>query len=110
MTASERVKLNQLLEKQARRFYAALEKPAYPEPSLMMLIGFRMGRMAAKLDADESNRDHQYYKEKGWFESDYFYPTHLGLLKKAVGKFFDRLAERRIRARYRLTRTREAQP
>lgn len=108
MTTGERSKMAQLLEKHARRFYATLLKPAYPVPSLTMLIGFRMGRMAAKLDAEESNRDHQYYKEKGWFESDYFYPTRLGLLKKAAGRFFDCLAESRIRARHKLTHAQEA--
>lgn len=24
-----------------------------------------------------------------WFESDYYYPTHLGTLKSSAGSFFD---------------------
>jgi hypothetical protein len=33
--------------------------------------------------------------EKGWLESDYYYPTRLGMLKKAAGKFFDSMAARK---------------
>ncbi len=32
---------------------------------------------------DDRSIDYRYYAEKGWFESDYFYPTRLGPLKKA---------------------------
>ena len=36
--------------------------------------------------------DYRYYTEKGWFKSDYYYPTRLGALKKVAGKLFDRMA------------------
>ena len=28
---------------------------------------------------DERSRDYRYYMEKGWLESDYYYPTQMGL-------------------------------
>ena len=37
----------------------------------------------------QSCRDYHYYKEKGWFESDYFYPTSLGLIEKLAGHLLD---------------------
>ena len=37
----------------------------------------------------EDKRDHVYYRDRGWFESDYYYPTHLGPFKKAAGAVFD---------------------
>jgi hypothetical protein len=43
----------------------------------------------------ESRRDHAYYREHGWLESDYFYPTRLGPLKRAAGAAFDWIAARR---------------
>jgi hypothetical protein len=46
-------------------------------------------------DADESTRDYRYYAEKGWFESDYYYPTRLDPLKKIAGKLFDTMAVRK---------------
>ena len=36
--------------------------------------------------------DYRYYADKGWFESDYYYPTRLGALKKAAGHLFDSMA------------------
>ena len=41
-----------------------------------------------------SSYDYRYYKDKGWFASDYFYPTRLGALKKAAGSLFDAIQTR----------------
>jgi len=101
MTARERQKLDRLLAKHARRYYARLQKAGLPVPSLFMLLGFRMARTGMKLELDGSSRDYQYFAEKGWFESDYFYPTRLGPLKKGAGKLFDGMQARATRARYR---------
>jgi hypothetical protein len=38
---------------------------------------------------DENSRDFVYYRDHGWFESDYYYPTHLGPFKKVAGTAFD---------------------
>ena len=100
MTDKEQQKVDQLLAAQARRYYESLEKPGYPVPSWVMLIGFRMGRTSVRLELDESSCDYRYYVEKGWFESDYFYPTRLGLLKKGAGKLFDAIQARATKARY----------
>ncbi len=40
---------------------------------------------------DDRSIDYRYYAEKGWFASDYFYPTRLGLLKRLAGFLFDTL-------------------
>jgi hypothetical protein len=36
--------------------------------------------------------DHQYFADKGWFESDYYYSTSLSMVKRAVGSLADRMA------------------
>jgi hypothetical protein len=48
---------------------------------------------------DDSSRDYTYYKDKGWFESDYYYLTRLGALKKVTGSLFDLIATRMTRNR-----------
>jgi multimeric flavodoxin WrbA len=101
MTENEKHKRDTVLTGQARRYYARLEKPAYPVPSLFMLMGFRMGRTSIRLELDNSSRDYTYYAEKGWFESDYFYPTRLGPLRKGAGKLFDLMQARTTRARHK---------
>ena len=87
------------LAEQSRRFHARLSQPAHPAPSLFGLMIFRMSRTGFKLSLGEEKRDHVYYREQGWFESDYYYPTQLGPLKKAAGALFDRAAARLFRPR-----------
>jgi multimeric flavodoxin WrbA len=89
MTEKAKLQMDKNLEKQSRRFHDQLLRPAYPAPSLIGLMVFRMGRTSMKLQLGEDNRDHRYYRDKGWFGSDYYYPTHLGIFKKAVGVVFD---------------------
>ena len=52
-------------------------------------MGFRMGRTSIVQTLGEDNRDFAYYRDRGWFDSDYYYPTKLGLFKSALGAIFD---------------------
>jgi multimeric flavodoxin WrbA len=94
MSEKEKQKIDRVLAAQARRFYASLEKPAYPEPSLLKLMIFRMGRTKVRVELDDTARDYTYYVDRGWLESEYFYPTHLGVLKRGAGRLFDSLGAR----------------
>jgi multimeric flavodoxin WrbA len=99
MTEKEKQKIDSTLAEHSRRFYERLVKPAYPVPALFNLWGFRMARTSIELLLDDRNRDYRYYREKGWFESDYYYPTRLGAMKKAAGSLFDSMATRSTRKR-----------
>ncbi len=77
------------LTEHARRFHKQLLRPQYRSPSLLALLLFRTGRTAMHESGRETSRDYAYYLERGWFESDYYFPTHLGLFKHAAGVFFD---------------------
>jgi multimeric flavodoxin WrbA len=94
MSDKEKQKMDRVLAAQASRFYAMLEKPGYPVPTWFKLMGFRMGRTKVWVELDDSSRDYTHYADRGWLESDYFYPTHLGVLKKGAGKLFDMWAAR----------------
>jgi hypothetical protein len=93
MTDKQQKKNNSNLAQHSRQFYKSLMKSILPTPTLFKLMIFRMSRTSMKLMLDDSYRDYAYYRDKGWFESDYFYPTRLGLLKKATGRLFDSLAK-----------------
>ena len=60
-------------------------------------MAFRMGRTSIRLMLDEDRCDHVYYRERGWFESDYYYPTRLGPFARVVGAGFDWFAARSSR-------------
>ena len=98
MTEKQQHQIDRVLAAQARRYYARLEKPGYPVPTLIQLMIFRMGRTKIRLELDDSFRDYTYYADKDWLESDYYYPTRLGVLKKGAGKLFDSMSARMTRA------------
>lgn len=60
----------------------------------MHLMMFRMARTKIRLMLDETCRDYTYYRDKGWFEADYFYPVHLNPVKRTAGRLFDYRAAR----------------
>jgi len=98
MTEKAQQKFDRSIEIQSRKFYARLIKREYPSPSLWWLMVFRMGRTSMHKMLDETWRDYTYYRDKGWFESDYFYPVKLNPFKKLTGKLFDKLAIKIIRS------------
>ena len=98
-TEKEQQRIDRALARLSKRFHESLAQPAYPAPPLLNLMAFRMSRTSMKLMLDDSNRDYTYFTDKGWFESEYYYPTHLGPLKKAAGSLFDSLATIETRRR-----------
>jgi multimeric flavodoxin WrbA len=99
MTEKQQAKIDRTLAAQAKRYYARLVKPAYPAPTLMELMLFRMARTKIRLELDDSFRDYSYYRDKGWFESDFYYLTSLGPLKRGAGRLFDVVSARMSKAR-----------
>jgi len=98
MTEKAQKKFDMLIEIQSKKFYAQLIKKEYPSPSFWWLMVFRMGRTSMHKMLDENWRDYTYYRDKGWFKSDYFYPVKLNPFKKLTGKIFDKLALQIIRS------------
>jgi multimeric flavodoxin WrbA len=97
MSDKDRRKMDKALGRQSRRFHEQLLRPAYPAPSIVQLMAFRMGRTAIKQMLGDSARDYVYYRDRDWFESEYYYTTSLGPLKKAVGATCDWIAARTYR-------------
>lgn len=93
-TEKDQQKIDRACARQARQFYAGMVKSAYPAPSFLMLAVFRMFRSMIRQEFDNITADYGYYAERGWFESDYYYPTRLGVLKKGAGRLFDLYAAR----------------
>ncbi|MCX6132702.1 MAG: flavodoxin family protein [Ignavibacteriales bacterium] len=94
ITDEARRKNDSVLKAQSRIFFDRLSQRPYPVPSLLKLMIFRMSRKSIGLMLNDSSRDYTYYRDKGWFESDYFYPVPLNLFKKAIGTLFDYTASR----------------
>ncbi len=93
MNEHQHKKLKQEIKKSSEKFYKGLIRSTPAEPSVFRLMMFRMSRTSIK-SIDESYFDYNYYKAKGWFESDYYHETTLGPSKKIVGSFFDLLGRK----------------
>lgn len=98
-TEPQQEKNSQEIKRAAARFYKELLRQTPPTPSLFRLMLFRMSRTSIKLILDEKWRDYRWYKEKGWFESDYFCDVSLGPIKRLAGRFFDRLGAWMVKQR-----------
>ena len=99
VTEKQQAKTDRVLEAHAKRYYARMNQSAFPSPTLMDLMLFRFTRTKMKLELDENFHDYVYFNDKGWFESDFYYPTRLGVLKKGAGKFLDTLSARLSKSR-----------
>jgi multimeric flavodoxin WrbA len=95
MTKLQQKKLAEKIKKASARFHKDLLRPT-PAPSFFRLMLFRMSRTSIK-SIDQKYRDYRYYKEKGWFESDYFHATSLGLIKRLAGSLFDLLGRQMVK-------------
>jgi multimeric flavodoxin WrbA len=89
MTEKEHKNINKILDKHAEKYYSVLTKKEYPIPTFFELMIFRMARTSIQLLLNDSWKDYTFYKQNGWFESNYYYKTHLNSLKKIIGKLFD---------------------
>jgi len=94
MSENNRRQMEAALASHGRRFHQQLMRPAFQSPSLFQLMVFRMGRTSIRQQLDESNRDFTFYRDHGWFASDYYYPARLSAMKQAAGALFDRAAAR----------------
>ncbi len=88
ITEKQKARLESEAKKVSERLYASLNKNAPPSPSIFRLMLFRFTRTGLK-HFEVKYHDYYYFKEKGWLESDYFYDTALGPIKKLAGLLFD---------------------
>jgi multimeric flavodoxin WrbA len=94
MNGKERARIDAVSGGHGRRFHAGLMRPQYPVPPLWKVCAFRAARSSMRVLLDERSRDFTYYRDKGWFGSDYYYPARIGVLKKAVGGLVDTVTAR----------------
>ncbi len=98
-TEAEQKKITRETKKAAARFYRELMRPAPATPSIFRLMLFRLSRTSIKEMLSDERRDYRHYKERGWFEGDYYYPVSLGPVKKTAGYLFDLLGRQMVKQR-----------
>lgn len=99
MNRQERERIDAVASEHGRRFHAGLSMPPYPVPALLKVCAFRAARTSIRVMLDENSCDFAYYRDQGWFCSDYYYPVRLGPAKRMAGRFVDWCAARAAGAR-----------
>ncbi|MBI9108277.1 MAG: flavodoxin family protein [Spirochaetales bacterium] len=89
MTEKQQKKIDRIIGKQCRDFYQQLVKNEYRRPTFFEMLMFRLGRTRIKMMLDESYRDFIFYRDKGWFESEFYYPVKITFVKKIFGDAID---------------------
>ncbi len=90
-TEAQQQKIERDLAAHSRRFYSFLSRPPYPEPTLFQFLMFNVTRNTIRQRGNVASMDHAYFAEKGWLEAEYYYPTRIGLWKRAVGSVLVRM-------------------
>ncbi len=93
-TEHQQIKISRKIRKASMRFYKRLMLKTPPSPSFYHLAAFRLSRTGIRLLQDDTYRDYRHYQEMGWFDSGYYYWTHLGFIKKLTGHIFDLMGKR----------------
>ena len=97
LTEKGQKKIEKSIDKLSKKFYSKLITKKQPSPSLFKLMVFRMSRTGIKGMLDENYRDYNFYRENGWFETNYYYPVKLNIVKKIAGKLFDVMGTRTVK-------------
>lgn len=84
--SSEKYKndLGAKIRKAAKKFEHELKREEFYQPSFSQILRFRGWQAKSKHSKESYREDYMYWEEKGWFESDYYYPIKLHGLKKIV--------------------------
>ena len=93
-TPQEQKAIDKKITASVHRFAISLKSDSSPKPSYLMVFIFRIVRSMYRATPDDSLKDVRYYRENGWFTSDYFYPVRLGIGRGIAGALADFLGKR----------------
>ncbi|MGE5543277.1 MAG: flavodoxin family protein, partial [Bacillota bacterium] len=82
------------IDEAAGRFHRLLNDQRDPAPSFKDIAMFRGTRAWKPALAKLFPPDYEYFKERGWLQSDYYYEVRLDPFKRAFGAFVDWQARR----------------
>lgn len=72
------------IESLSKQFRKSLEAGDHQKPSFKQALLFRLWQTRALVSKDKNPYDYEYWSERGWMDSDYFYPTNISKPKKIL--------------------------
>lgn len=98
LSDKRQVQNEQMVLKLSNTYYQALMQNSLPTPGLFDLIIFRITRTTVEVKLDPTFRDYQYFRDKGWFHSDFYYQAKINMFKKTVANLAEYIAIRNIKS------------
>ncbi len=75
------------IEKAADNFYRKLKNNKLLKPSVYDLVYFKMWKINTLAGKNLNPADYNYWKDKGWLESNYYYNVRIGPINKILAAF-----------------------
>lgn len=95
LTPKYQKKLDMDFAKKAQLFMKSLNNAhSLPAPGIGRLMMFNIWKMNARVCKESIPADFQYWTQHGYFDTDYYYPTRLGWVKKGMVKLMAAMARR----------------
>ncbi|NHI92326.1 MAG: flavodoxin family protein [Candidatus Lokiarchaeota archaeon] len=96
ITIEQKKEISKKIRAAVNHFQAIERKTGFPHPTWKDFMMFRVRRsvMNSKSYEDKFPCDVEYFREKNWFKTHYYYDIHINPLMKIMGKFFDSLGRR----------------
>lgn len=87
---SYQLKISNKLKKISLKFIDELKTEGMPEPKFNELFHFTKWQTKNKYSKNVYPADYNYWLDKGWFDSDYYYPTKVNVFDKARLRFISK--------------------
>jgi multimeric flavodoxin WrbA len=97
MTDKAAKKINKTINTHSRKFYSQLIKKENSKPNLFEFIMFRIFRTRIKYMLNSKFRDYAFYRNQGWFETDFYFPVKFGFFRKILGRICDRITTQTLK-------------
>ncbi|MBD3213439.1 MAG: hypothetical protein GF311_12600 [Candidatus Lokiarchaeota archaeon] len=94
LTPKYKKSLDKDFETYAYQFYKALEKKPLIKPSIKRIMWFYIWKVNVVVCKEDGVKDFEYWKQKEWVNSFFYYPIKINPFKKAITKLMMNLGKK----------------
>ena len=84
------------IEQISKKLNTELQKKKKPSPSLYELTYFRIMRILVNLTKKEVPLDYEYWKNKGWFETDFYCDAKISIISNLLAKRIEKRVQKAL--------------
>lgn len=101
LTDSYKAKTMAKLSGEVDRFYFSLKNSRLPKPSFGDIMWFEIWKGNSIALKESYPADFNYWKEKGWIDGSYYYPTHISIWKNMAVRFLGMIGSNFMKKMYK---------